>query len=141
MAKANEQKNKTVELMIYSTTKKTKDGRKFKHYSTKMMLNVTDENGVVEQKIKYVTVKFPSDVNVACVTRGVLTAYVNDVSAPTKWEITTNEKGEKEFPTVWIRGIKSFREIKREHNFNFVVDEPDTEETDIDSEDIEESEE
>lgn len=138
-------KEKLVQIMLFVKNQQTKDGRKFKHYSTKMELKVI-ENGVVKGiKPKYVTVKFPSNVETKTLTRGIISAKSSDISAPTVYQYDVdengkkvfplNDKGEQQFPTVWIRGYESFEERKKEHEFTFVIDENDTDETEIDDSD------
>lgn len=126
--------NDLVTLIIKSKIAKSKDGKKkFRSFRTPMKLLVAGEEEKGKQ-IKEVTVKFVSEVDTKNITHGKLTCYVKDLGFPRKYEITENEKGEKEYPVVWVRAYKSFEEIEYDVENPFVTDEPETEETEIEEE-------
>ena len=126
--------NDLITIIIKSKMKKTTDGKKkFRTFRTPMKLIVVGEEEKGKQ-IKDVTVKFVSDVDTKNITNGKLTCYVKDLNFPRRYEIVENEKGEKEYPVVWIRGFKSFEEIEYDVENPFVTDEHETEETEIDTE-------
>lgn len=126
--------NDLIKIMITRRNRKSNDGKKkWTEFRTKMNLVVKgeEENGKVS---KWVTVKFPSDVDTKELTRGLLTVKVADVNFPSVYEIVEKEDGKKEYPTVWIREYKEFREITREIDNPFITDEFDTEENEIEEE-------
>ena len=123
--------NDLVTLLIKSRVAKSKDGKKkFRSFYTLMKLIVVGEEEKGKQT-KHVTVKFTSDVDSKNITHGKLTCVVKDVGFPRRWEITTNENGEQEYPVVWIRGYKSFEEIEYDVENPFITEEVETEETEI----------
>lgn len=123
--------NDLVTLLIKSRVAKSKDGKKkFRSFYTPMKLIVVGEEEKGKQT-KHVTVKFTSDVDSKNITHGKLTCIVKDVGFPRRWEVTTNENGEKEYPVVWIRGYKSFEEIEYDVENPFITEEVETEETEI----------
>lgn len=128
--------NDLITIIIKSKMVKSKDGkRKFRSYRTPMNLIVVGEEEKGKQ-LKEVTVKFTNDVDVKNITNGKLTAYVRDLGFPRKYEITEepDDNGEivKKYPTVWIRGFKSFTETEIDVENPFVTDEHETSETVID---------
>lgn len=126
--------NDLVTILIKSKMRKTADGKKkFRSYRTPMSLIVVGEEEKGKQR-KEITVKFVSDVDTKNITNGKLTCYVKDLNFPRRYEVTENEKGEKEYPVVWIRGFKSFSEIEYDVENPFITDEVETEETEIDEE-------
>ena len=123
--------NDLVTLIIKSKMAKSKDGKKkFRSFRTPMRLIVVGEEEKGKQ-VKDVTVKFVSDVDTKNITHGKLTCFVRDIGFPRKYEVTENEKGEKEYPVVWIRAYKSFEETEYDVENPFVTDEVETAETDI----------
>ena len=124
--------NDLVTLIIKSKTVKSKDGKKkFRTFRTPMNLIVRGEEEKGKQ-VKEVTVKFVSDVDTKNITNGKLTCYVRDLGFPSKYyEVTEDENGEKVYPTVWIRGYKSFEEVERDIENPFVSDEKETPESEI----------
>lgn len=99
--------------MIYSKIGKTKSGKKFRHYWTKMNILVSGEEEKGKQP-KSVTVKFTQDAgNTAEIRRGILTGEIN---APFKYEITQDENGEDVYPVVWVRKIESFESREATHD-------------------------
>lgn len=123
-----------IKIMITKRNQKTPDGKKkFPVFRTKMNIVVKGEEEKGKQP-KWVTVKFPSDVDTKELTRGLLTVKVADISFPRIYEVVEDENGKKEYPVVWVREFKEFRETIREIENPFITEESDTEETDIDSE-------
>lgn len=127
--------SKLVSVMIYTQTKSTKDGKKkFKVYSTKY--NFLMEDGT--RSSKYIRVNFTSDafddsqVKEKDITRGLLLVDKSKIGCPDVYEIKTDDNGNKIYPECWIRGgIIEFKEIKKEHEFHFDVNEQETEESEI----------
>lgn len=100
-------------IMIYSKIGKTKSGKKFRHYWTKMNILVSGEEEKGKQP-KSVTVKFTQDAgNTADIRRGILTGEIN---APFKYEITQDENGEDVYPVVWVRKIITFESKEATHS-------------------------
>ena len=123
--------NDLVTLIIKSKMVKSKDGKKkFRSFRTPMNLIVVGEEEKGKQ-VKEVTVKFTSDVDSKNITYGKLTCYVRDLGFPSKYEVTEDENGVKVYPTVWIRGFKSFEEVEREIENPFVTNEQETTESEI----------
>ena len=123
--------NDLVTLIIKSKMIKSKDGKKkFRSFRTPMNLIVVGEEEKGKQ-VKDVTVKFTSDVDSKNITYGKLTCYVRDLGFPSKYEVTEDENGNKVYPTVWIRGFKSFEEVERDIENPFVVNEQETTESEI----------
>ena len=121
-----------VKIAIYSSKRKTTDGRKFTTYSTKYAF--LNEDG--SRTKRYIQVMFTDDafkdapIQKKDITRGYLIVDGENVGCPDKYEITKDPKtGKDVYPTCWIRGgIKSFEERKKEHVFHFDAD-MDSEET------------
>ena len=123
-----------IKIMITKRNQKSADGKKkFVIFRTKMNLIVKGEEEKGKQP-KWVTVKFPSDVDTKELTRGLLTVKVADISFPRIFEVVEKEDGSKEYPVVWVREYKEFHESVREIENPFITDESDTEETDIETE-------
>ena len=130
-----------VSLMLYVSKQKTKDGKRtFTSYKTKMDLAVFDTDGN-EQGVqtKYVNVKFPRELDVSALKRGILKCKPEDISAPSIWKPKVNEDGSTEYPVVWIRGFEEFIAKPKQHKFTFNTDDGDDED-EPESELIEESE-
>lgn len=128
--------NDLIKIMITKRNHKTKDGkRRFEIFRTKMKLVVKGEEEKGKQE-KWITVKFPRDVNVSELSRGLLTVKVADISFPRTYEITADEKGNPEYPVVWVRQYKSFEPLEKDVENPFVTDESETEETEIESDDF-----
>lgn len=123
--------NDLIKIMITKRNQKSKDGKKrYSIFRTKMNLIVKGEEEKGKQQ-KWITVKFPSDVDTKELSRGLLTVKVADVSFPNVFEVTQDENGKDVYPVVWIRAFKEFRSIEREVENPFITDEFDTEETEI----------
>lgn len=123
--------NDLIKIMITKRNQKSKDGKKrYSIFRTKMNLIVKGEEEKGKQE-KWITVKFPSDVDTKELSRGLLTVKVADISFPSVFEVTQDENGKDVYPVVWIRAFKEFRSIEREVENPFITDEFDTEETEI----------
>lgn len=130
--------NDLIKIEITKLNKKSKDGKKkWVEFRTPMSLTVKGEEEKGKQK-KWVTVKFDESINTKELSRGVLTVKVADISFPKVYEITEDEDGKKKYPVVWINAFKEFREVEREIENPFLTDEHDTEEVDIENEEVEE---
>lgn len=130
--------NDLIKIEITKLNKKSKDGKKkWVEFRTPMMLVVKGEDEKGKQK-KWVTVKFDESINTKELSRGVLTVRVADISFPKTYTITEDEDGKKKYPVVWINAFKEFREVEREIDNPFLTDEPDTEEVNIETEEVKE---
>lgn len=126
--------NDLIKIMITKRNQKSKDGKKkYSIFRTKMNLIVKGEEEKGKQA-RWITVKFPSDVDVKELSRGLLTVKVADISFPSVYEVTQDENGKDVYPVVWVRAFKEFRSIEREVENPFITDEFDTEETEIEEE-------
>lgn len=127
--------NDLVKIRIYRGKGFKKGKNTIPTFYTKMNLVKKGEEEKGKQ-ICSVTVKFTSDVDSRNITFGFLTAYVKDVGFPRVYEIkhdVPQEDGtvKDEYPTVWIRGYKSFEQVEQEIENPFITDEEDTEEHEI----------
>ena len=135
-------KQNLVALLLIVKKQQTKDGKRtFTSYKTKMDLAVFDADGN-EQGIqtKYVNVKFPRDVDVSQLKRGILECKPEDISAPNIWKPIVKEDGAIEYPVVWIRGYEKFTPKPKQHKFAFNTSDGDDEESEPESELVDESE-
>lgn len=132
-------KENLVELFVYSQNKTTKDGRKFKTYSTKAEFFMVNEDGkrTSELASRFIEVKFTDDafenssLALKDIKRGKLLVDGSYVGLPETYEIKIDENGKKIYPACWIRGgIKSFTPVEKQHVFRFVLEE-DTNEVDL----------
>lgn len=126
---------KEIKLPIRSKMLKTADGkRSFKTFTTRMNLEVEGEEEKGKQ-VKTITVKFVKDIDTKNIKRGYLIAKASDINAPFKYKITVDENGDKQYPVVWVRGyIKYVEQIAEHKQSDFVIDEEDTEEVELDEE-------
>lgn len=125
-----------IKLMITIRNRKSGNGQKWVSIRTKMNLLVKGEEEKGKQD-KWVDVKvydkaYPDNV----LSRGIITAYVRDINYPKVYEITTDENGKKKYPVVKVFAIQGFTPVELEYDNPFVVNEQETEETEID--DVEE---
>lgn len=116
-------------IMVYSTMKKTKEGKQFRAYWTKMKIVVAGEEEKGKQ-LKNVNVSFRKEVNTYNIKRGLITG---DIDAPFKYAVTVDEKtGKKKYPTVWVRSVDKYEERMAKHEqSDFVIDEEETKETEL----------
>ena len=132
--------NDLVKIRIYRGKGIKKGKNTIPTYYTKMNLVKVGEEEKGKQLCN-VTVKFTSDVDSKNITHGLLTCVVKEVGFPKRWEVKeeVQEDGTSKtvYPTVWIRGFKSFEEIEYDVDNPFVTDEEETEEQELpfDSED------
>ena len=126
--------NDLVKIRIYRGKPIKKGKNNIPTYYTKMNLVKKGEEEKGKQLCN-VTVKFTSDVDSKNITSGLLTAVVKEVGFPRVWEVTEEQQDDgsmkKVYPTVWIRGFKSFEEVERDIENPFVTDEEETEEVEI----------
>ena len=126
--------NDLVKIRIYRGKPIKKGKNNIPTYYTKMNLVKKGEEEKGKQLCN-VTVKFTSDVDSKNITSGLLTAVVKEVGFPRIWEVTEEQQDDgsmkKVYPTVWIRGYKSFEEVERDIENPFVTDEEETEEVEI----------
>lgn len=121
-----------IKLMITKRNHKSENGKKWVSLRTKMNLLVKGEEEKGKQE-KWVDVKvydkaYPDDV----LSRGIITAYVKDINYPKVYEITIDENGKKKYPVVKVFAIQGFTPVEIEYDNPFVVNEEETEETEID---------
>lgn len=116
-------------IMVYSAMKKNKEGKPFRAYWTKMKIVVAGEEEKGKQ-LKNINVSFRKSVNTYAIKRGLVTG---EIDAPFKYEITVDEKtGKKIYPCVWVRSVDKYEEKIAHHDqSDFVIDEKETEETDL----------
>lgn len=119
-----------------------KDGKKrtFLTYFTPVKITVKGEEEKGLQR-KTLSVKFVQECRIPEPKNFLLTVDLDkkQISIPNVYEIKVNDKGEKEYPTVWIRGYESYKELHRkpkDENTAFgVTFEADTEEIEINDSD------
>ena len=122
-----------IKLMVVRRNRKSeKNGQKWVSIRTKMNLIVKGEEEKGKQE-KWVDVKsydetYPTDK----LTRGIVRVYVRDINFPKVYEITEDENGKKKYPVVKIFTIQDFTPVELEYENPFVVNEQETEETEID---------
>lgn len=114
-------------IMIYSTMKKSKDGKPFRAYWTKMKILVAGEEDKGKQ-LKNVNVSFRKSVNTYNIKRGLITG---EIDAPFKYEVTTDENGKKKYPCVWVRSVENYVEKIAYHEQSDFVTEEDGNETEL----------
>ena len=116
-------------IMIYSTMKKTKEGKPFRAYWTKMKIVVAGEEEKGKQ-LKNINVSFRKEVNTYGIKRGLITG---EIDAPFTYAVTIDEKtGKKKYPCVWVRSVEKYEERTAHHDqSDFVTDEEATKETDL----------
>lgn len=121
-----EQTNKN-KIMIYSTMKKSKDGKPFRAYWTKMKILVAGQEDKGKQ-LKNVNVSFRKSVNTYNIKRGLITG---EIDAPFRYEVTTDENGKKKYPCVWVRTVENYVEKIAHHEQSDFVTEEDGDETEM----------
>lgn len=114
-------------IMVYSTMKKSRDGKQFRAYWTKMKIVVAGEEEKGKQ-LKNVNVSFRKSVNTYNIKRGLITG---EIDAPFKYEIVTDGNGNKKYPCVWVRSVDSYQEKIAHHEQSDFVTEEDGEETEL----------
>lgn len=111
-----------------------KDGKNqtFYRYFSPCRIQVVDENGedlgVQEKNIrvhftKVATRKLPDEKVFAIIE----TANSKDIDLPYVWKVTTNEKGEKKYPEIWIRDFDLITPLEYKPRGNTcepIIDEP-----------------
>lgn len=126
--------NDLVKIRIYRGKGIKKGKNIIPTYYTKMKLVKVGEEEKGKQLCD-ITVKFTSDVDSKNITHGLLTCVVKEVGFPKKYEIVDEQQEDgsmkKKYPTVWIRGFKSFEEIEYDVENPFVTDEEETEEQEL----------
>lgn len=133
--------NDLIKIMITKRNQKTKDGKKkFTIFKTHIALIKKGEEEKGKQPM-WITLKFVSDLNVSELGRGLLTVKVADISFPRVYEVIEDDKGEKQYPVVWVRNFKAFEPLEKDVENPFITDEPETDETVFDNdENVEELE-
>ena len=116
-------------IMVYSTLKKTKEGKQFRAFWTKMKIVVAGEEEKGKQ-LKNINVAFRKEVNTYNIKRGLITG---EIDAPFKYAVTIDEKtGKKKYPCVWVRSVEKYEEKMAHHDqSDFVTDEEETKETEM----------
>lgn len=127
--------NDIIKIFVTSRKRQSKDGkRKWLQYRTPMMLVVKgeEEHGKVK---KWVNLTFcGKDLKTDNITRGYLHVRVSDINYPKVYEITKDEETGKDiYPETKIFGYESFTEVLPELDNPFIVEESETEETEIPS--------
>ena len=114
-------------IMIHSTMKKSKDGKPFRAYWTKMKILIAGEEDKGKQ-LKNVNESFRKSVNTYSIKRGLITG---EIDAPFKYEVTTDENGKKKYPCVWVRSVENYVEKIAHHEQSDFVTEEDGNETEL----------
>lgn len=125
-----------MKIKVLKTTKQTKDGRSFPSYFTPVTIVVKGEEGKGPQE-KCLTVRFselaekklPVDFN-----GGFIEAKGEDVFAPYVWEMRKKD-GKEYYPDVYLKDFESISPLPprkpRENTCTFLLDEKETEESEI----------
>lgn len=129
-----------VKLLLMSKKQKLSNGKSFKKFFTYMDIEVKgeEEKGL---QLKSITVLFDEKVDTKNFTRGILTVEENDMDIPYRYEIkeVTKKDGTTglSYPHIYIKKVISYEERKPKSTGQFnLMDEAETEETEIDNEDI-----
>lgn len=121
-----------VKLLLKSKQKQTKDGRKFRAFFTTAMIVVKGEEEKGKQR-KTLNVKFDKSVETKNYVRGIIVCDEKDIDIPFKYQII-QKNGKDSYPSVYVRKVKSYEEVKAKSTATFLLEEDETEETTIDEE-------
>ena len=122
-----------MKIKVLSSEQTTKDGRKYTSYFTpvKIMVVGEEEKGLQEKNMSVGFTKVAEKQLPVDFKRGIIDG---DINHPFVWEITYDEDGKPQYPVAWVRSINSITPVKarKKNTCTFLVDEEDTEETNID---------
>ena len=125
-----------MKIKVLKTTKQTKDGRSFPSCFTPVTIVVKGEEAKGPQE-KCLTVRFselaekklPVDFN-----GGFIEAKGEDIYAPYVWEMRKKD-GKEYYPDVYVKDFESISDLPprkpRENTCTFLLDEKETEESEI----------
>lgn len=130
-----------VQLLLMSKQAKTKDGKKFRRFWTKVLILVKGEENKGKQE-RSLTVKFDEGVSTKEFVRGLVTCEDKDIDLPYVYQIKKDEEtGKDRYPYIQIHKVAKYEERKPKSTIEFCLeDEGETEDTQIDGEELEEAE-
>ena len=109
---------KLLKVRLYAKKRPTKNGKgTWIEYSTKMNILVSGEEEKGPQT-KWIRVKFVSAIDTKDIRSGVIELTQKQLSAPTKYKTTIDEKGVEQKPCVWIRGFEKYTPTTFTYNQN-----------------------
>ncbi len=130
-----------VQLLLMSKQAKTKDGKKFRRFWTRVLILVKGEEAKGKQ-VKSLTVKFDEGVATKDFVRGLITCEEKDIDLPYVYQIKKDEEtGKDRYPYIQIHKIASYEERKPKSTIEFCLeDEEETDDVNIDGEEPEDNE-
>lgn len=123
-----------MKIKVLSNERKTADGRKFTGFFTpvSIMVKGEEDKGVQE---KTLTIKFSENASKKLPAKfksGIIECKGEDVVAPYVYEVKQKEDGTPDYPFVTIKDLISVSPLKpRENTCTFLVDEEETEESEM----------
>jgi len=130
-----------VQLLLMSKQAKTKDGKKFRRFWTKVKILVKGEEEKGKQ-VKSLTVKFDEGVATKDFVRGIITCEEKDIDLPFVYQVKYDEETKKDrYPYIQVHKVEKYEERKPKSTIEFCLDdEEETEDVTIDGENLEEAE-
>lgn len=128
----------SVKLLLKSKKQKASNGATFRRFFTDVKILVKGEEEKGKQR-KSITVKFDKSVDTSKLVRGFITCNEADIDLPFKYQIQEKD-GKPSYPTIYIRKIENYEEKRGQSTIEFLTEEDETEETNIDDEEVEEVE-
>ena len=128
----------SVKLLLKSKKQKASNGATFRRFFTDVKILVKGEEEKGKQR-KSITVKFDKSVDTSKLVRGYITCNEADIDLPFKYQIQEKD-GKPSYPTIYIRKIENYEEKRGQSTIEFLTEEDETEETNIDDEEVEEVE-
>ena len=128
----------SVKLLLKSKKQKASNGATFRRFFTDVKILVKGEEEQGKQR-KSITVKFDKSVDTSKLVRGFITCNEADIDLPFKYQIQEKD-GKPSYPTIYIRKIENYEEKRGQSTIEFLTEEDETEETNIDDEEVEEVE-
>lgn len=130
-----------VQLLLMSKQAKTKDGKKFRRFWTRVLILVKGEEEKGKQ-VKSLTVKFDEGVATKDFVRGLITCEEKDIDLPFVYQIKKDEEsGKDRYPYIQIHKVAKYEERKPKSTIEFCLeDEEETDDVNIDGEELEEDE-
>lgn len=128
-----------VQLLLMSKQAKTKDGKKFRRFWTRVLILVKGEEEKGKQ-VKSLTVKFDEGVATKDFVRGLITCEEKDIDLPYVYQIKKDEEtGKDRYPYIQIHKVANYEERKPKSTIEFCLeDEEETDDVNIDGEELEE---
>ena len=128
-----------VQLLLMSKQAKTKDGKKFRRFWTRVLILVKGEEEKGKQ-VKSLTVKFDEGVATKDFVRGLITCEEKDIDLPFVYQIKKDEEtGKDRYPYIQIHKVTKYEERKPKSTIEFCLeDEEETDDVNIDGEELEE---